>query len=324
MKEATDLGTNRTGIATAPDQAEEMVAAALLGTPEADPEVDALGPVRSGYAAAADPLGSMPLPSSLKGAVKAVTTALSGRGPNVFLDKLSERLAFERTGTRLYQAAVSKVEAFGSQPGEPQRAELEEILREEHEHMLLVASAIRQLGGDPTLQSPSADMAAVASSGLLQVVSDPRTRVGECLQALLQAELVDNDAWTMLAELAEGMGEHDLAARFREALLHEERHLAQVRQWVTAAVQRKALGEIAEPEPDVVGDPPVRPGALEEQARGTALEAPPAPAGEASDAGGVDDIESDEKPVRSTSRRSPAARKSKAPARSKSSKARSS
>ena len=38
------------------------------------------------------------------------------------MDKIGERLAFERTGTRLYEALVSKHEAFGSFPGGPSGA----------------------------------------------------------------------------------------------------------------------------------------------------------------------------------------------------------
>jgi rubrerythrin len=275
MKSTASLGSNLTGIATAPDEAEQMVAAAIAGTPVADPLTDVLGPVRGTYAEASEPVGSMPPPATLTGVAKAVAGALRGQKTHVFLDKLGERLAFERTGTRLYRAAVSKVEALGSRPGEPTPADLQEILEEEHQHMLLVAEAIRGLGADPTLQTPSADVAAVASAGLLQVVADPRTTVRDCLQALLQAELVDNDGWTVLAELAEGLSQHDLADRFREALLHEERHLQRVRHWTTAALEREA-GGADEPDPDSTDEAPVKRDALGEQARRAGLYEPEA------------------------------------------------
>jgi rubrerythrin len=243
MKEATDLGINRTGVMRALDRARETLEGTLEDAPAPPAGTDPLGTVRQEYASEADPVGSMPPPVSLKGMVKSVASALRGRGPNVFLDKLGERLAFERSGTRLYQAMISKVEAFGPEPGGPSVADLVEIRDEERSHFEMVAEAIRELGGDPTVQTPSADLAGVAGMGLLQVLTDPRTRVPECLDALLHAELVDNDCWTVLAELAEAMGQAEMAVRFREALEHEERHLEQVRLWVATSLERRALGE---------------------------------------------------------------------------------
>lgn len=44
------------------------------------------------------------------------------------------------------------------------------------------------------------------------------------------------DAWNLLANLAEGVGETDMASQFREALLSENHHLQQVRTWYQASV----------------------------------------------------------------------------------------
>jgi hypothetical protein len=88
--------------------------------------------------------------------------------------------------------------------------------------MLLVAQAIRALENETTMAGQSAREGVIAGSGLLHVASDPQARVGECLRALLRAELVDDEGWAVLAELAERMGQHDLATRFRQARRHEE------------------------------------------------------------------------------------------------------
>jgi hypothetical protein len=88
--------------------------------------------------------------------------------------------------------------------------------------MWLVAEAIRALENETTLAGRPAHEGVIAGSGLLQVASDPHTRVGGCLRALLRAELVDDEGWAVLAELAERMGQHDLATRFRQACRHEE------------------------------------------------------------------------------------------------------
>ena len=59
----------------------------------------------------------MPVPGNLKGAAKAAVKALKGEKAAVFLDKLGERLAFERTGVRLYEAVLAKVPAARSSKG---------------------------------------------------------------------------------------------------------------------------------------------------------------------------------------------------------------
>ena len=48
------------------------------------------------------------------------------------MDKLGERLAFERAGTRLYEALVSKYDAYGSFTGGPSRDDLEHVMQEEY------------------------------------------------------------------------------------------------------------------------------------------------------------------------------------------------
>ena len=74
----------------------------------------------------------------------------------------------------------------------------------------MVEAAIRSIGADPTVQTPSADVDGVASMGLIQVLTDPRTSVAQCLEAILIAELADNDGWQMLILFAEKMGMDDM------------------------------------------------------------------------------------------------------------------
>lgn len=155
------------------------------------------------------------------------------------LDKLAERLAFERTGTRLYEAIIGKAEVLAEQSG-PRVDELEKIHHEELSHFHMLKGYIENLGGDPTAQTPSADVVGVASSGLLKVIADPRTTMPQSLQALLIAELADNDGWSTLIKLAEGFNQDQMAADFRKALEAEERHLMQVRGWLSARTQEEA------------------------------------------------------------------------------------
>ncbi len=133
-----------------------------------------------------------------------------------------------------------KLEAADPHPGGPTRFDLERIRDEELEHFALLKGTIESLGADPTAMTPSADVIAVASHGLVEAVSDPRVTLNESLKAVLTAELVDNDSWLMLADLAERLGHTRMAAEFRRALAEEEDHLARVRSWLNIAVEGEA------------------------------------------------------------------------------------
>jgi bacterioferritin (cytochrome b1) len=150
----------------------------------------------------------------------------------VLLDKLGERLAFERTGVRLYEAVLAKMPAARLSEGTLTVEEVRRFRDAELAHAHLVKDAIEELGGDPTAVTPCADLAGVQGQGLLQAVTDPRTTLTQCLDALLIAELADNDGWKMLIALAEAAGLQELAQRFTEALAEEDRHLTSMRAWI--------------------------------------------------------------------------------------------
>jgi hypothetical protein len=238
----TEMGMNRTGIATSPVESKKTIEGAQEGTPSSAGDAMTGAAVRAEYIQAAEPVGLMPPPATLKGVAKTGAAMLKGQRPTVLLDKLGERAAFERTGTRLYEALLTKFEAAPRKGNgaAPRLIELQQIHDEELAHFELLKRAIESLGADPTVQTPCADVIAVASSGLLQVVSDPRTTFAQCLGAILTAELTDNDGWTMLIELAEGLGQDKLVEQFRGALLEEQEHLAKVRAWLSAEVRADA------------------------------------------------------------------------------------
>jgi rubrerythrin len=233
MSEATETvpSLNRTGMAMA-EGAEELEKIVEEFVPIGDPEEfhRAHKEARTG----APSIGSTPPPASFLGLAKDALKTLFGSPEHKLLDKLAERLAFERTGTRLYDTLIEKFDEDGTFEDGPSRTDLVRIRDEEAAHFRMLDATIRELDGDPTAVSPSADLAAVASSGVLAVVVDSRTRFGEALEAILIAELVDADAWTRLIQLTLQLGKDDLAARFREAERAEEEHLVLVRGWVTA------------------------------------------------------------------------------------------
>ena len=230
-KKPTDLGPNRTGVQTAPLRAKEM--AEGTAAVAADPTLaSGLAAARTEFSREAPPVGTMPVPGNVRGAAKAVAKAFQGEKAAVFLDKLGERLAFERTGVRLYDAVLAKLPASRLTEGSLTVQELRRFRDEELEHLHLVKTAIEAMGGDPTAVTPCADLAGVQAMGLVAVLTDPRTTLTQCLDALLTAELADNDGWKILIAMAEAAGQDELAEKFATALAQEDHHLASVRTWI--------------------------------------------------------------------------------------------
>jgi hypothetical protein len=227
---------NRTGVQTSPELARELVEGAAAATPSSDGGPEAIAATRGEYIEEGFPVGSLPtLPVAREAGADEETAGMA-----VLLDKLSERLAFERMGTRLYDALINKCEVLGESSPGPTLAQLQEIREDELRHFLLLNRAVTALGGDPTVMSPCADTVQVASLGIMQVLTDPRTNVAQCLQAILTAELTDNDGWQMLIGLAGELGHADLASEFQTALTNEEEHLASVRGWLEELVLTQA------------------------------------------------------------------------------------
>lgn len=242
MKQQPSMGMNRTGVQMSPVESSDMISGMPPSMTPATPGDDsALADVRSNYIADADPIGSVPIPGTVKGAITTGASMLTGDQPQLLLDKLGERLAFERTGTRLYDALITKFDTLQDNTTSMTMADLQKIRQDEARHFAIIADAIETLGGDPTSQTPCADLAGVESMGLMQAVTDPRTTMAQCLHAILVAEMTDNAGWEMLIALAEDQKQHSLITDFSVALDEERAHLMQVRSWFEEATLGRAI-----------------------------------------------------------------------------------
>jgi ferritin-like protein len=231
----TDIGMNRTGMQPVPHRAKEMVEGAAQTNPTGDPA--AFTRERALLASQAPPVGTVPPPASVKGMAKTAMKMLQGEKASVFVDKLGQRLAFERTGVRLYDALLAKMHSGKTSEGTMTADAVRQIRDEELAHMHLVKEAIQSLGADPTVMTPCADLSGVEGTGLLMVLTDPRFTLTQCLDALLVAELADNDSWKVLIAMAEALGQDELARRFTDALAAEDRHLVSVRTWAAERLE---------------------------------------------------------------------------------------
>lgn len=237
-----EMARNRTGITTHPELSQELIAAVQNAQPSSQGSSEGLGVERGPWEREGARIGSLPERRdklSQKGAQTQAELAL-------LLDKMGERLQFERSGVRLYEALIAKRKqhsvAGSRKPNGaalPPLDELQQILNDELVHFMLLQQMIFELGGDPTVVTPSADIVTILGQGPTKVVTDPRTDITQALQAILAVELQDNDGWRLLIELAQTTGHNDLVPAMECALLDEETHLKLVRKWVTLLTTAK-------------------------------------------------------------------------------------
>ena len=227
------IAMNRSGVMTAPELSRELIQGAQAGKPTSAGDAGALTEALTAYANAQGQFGSLPSVQATSGADAAKVSATA-----LLLDLLGDRLAFERGGTRLYEALIRKAQLSGVKADIMK--DLQHIYSEELEHFILLQGIITQMGGDATVQTPAADVSGVIAHGVMQVVADPRTSFVQSLQAILSAELTDNDGWQMLTEFFIAQGYKEFAQQCTKALEEEQEHLLKVRTWIKALLAADA------------------------------------------------------------------------------------
>src|SRR5688572_12653561 len=160
----TDVGMNRTGIATSPIDSAELIQGAEKYLPSSLGSEQDLVELRLELSRTAGPVGTVPPPAKIKGLAKAAAQLFKGHKATVLIDKLGERLAYERGGTRLYDALLVKAQAAKLDQGSLRLEHLREMREEEARHFRMVWEAIEQLGADPTVMTPCADVVGVAAA----------------------------------------------------------------------------------------------------------------------------------------------------------------
>lgn len=243
MEKTSQLGANKTGIDMSPLMTKDMLRTEGLYLGETG-EAEAHEAMQSFYLKDADALGSVPLPGTVKGAVKSTLKMATGHHPEAFINKLGERLAYERSGVRIYEQLITKCEhsRVGNQMDMAIPIErLQEFRDQEAEHFQMLVRCMEELGADPTAQTPDADASGVAASGLMKVIMDPRTSISQSLEAMLTLELTDNAAWELMIKLAEDMSLSDMASEFERAYEQEQTHLAQVQEWYEKTVRSQGV-----------------------------------------------------------------------------------
>lgn len=238
MEQNLKLGMNKTGIDMSPIHSKAMIEGTHTFTQDSGNGFAGLAELESHFIENAGALGSVPMPGTVKGAVKTAGKKMMGLHPEVFINKLGERLAYERSGVRVYEQLLQKCTRKDS-PAQQflPLAQLREFRDQEEEHFHMLVECIATLGADPTAQTPDANASGVAAMGLMKVIMDPRASISQSLEAMLALELTDNAAWELLIKLAEDMGVSSMAAKFEHALKQENNHLACLKQWYEQSVR---------------------------------------------------------------------------------------
>jgi hypothetical protein len=117
------------------------------------------------------------------------------------LDLLSEMLAVERDGTRLYRQFLLNAPEGLSQ-------KLFEYAEQSHRSALVLEEAVRELGGDPDYVSPGAEVAHRLTEAVLAATEGtPRMWMYRLLH-LIAFETRDKVVWESLDALADARGGH--------------------------------------------------------------------------------------------------------------------
>jgi rubrerythrin len=167
---------------------------------------------------------------------------LAKKNKDKVIDVLCERLCFERSGVKLYDKILERMQ----RSSEPNIKKMLEPMREhrdqEKEHEEWLEECIRKLGGDDKKLTEKAKLVTEESKGIESVVmKDPE--LPHLFHALLAAELVDNAGWDLLVQLADEADDTPAKKEFKKRLHEEEEHLILMREAIKKLSLHEVLGE---------------------------------------------------------------------------------
>ena len=150
-------------------------------------------------------------------------------------DFLSEMLAVEKGGVKLYERALSDLE----------HSELEDKLTEfpkqTHRHIELCTSMLELAGGDSNYQSPGAQAADHKADGLITAEVPPKMLDQNNIENLVLAETKDHWNWEMLASIAPKIGDPELKRAATKAVSEVRRQEKTHLDWNEKTLSKLAM-----------------------------------------------------------------------------------
>ena len=167
---------------------------------------------------------------------------LGQKNKDKVIDMLAERLQFERSGVKLYDAVLKKMQSSREPTISKMLDQMQEHRDQEKEHEEWLEECIRQLGGDAKQLTEKAKLVTQESKGIEEVIMKD-AEIPHLFHALLAAELVDNAGWDLLVDLADEADDTKAKREFKKRLHEEEEHLILVREAMKKFAAHEVLGE---------------------------------------------------------------------------------
>jgi rubrerythrin len=164
---------------------------------------------------------------------------------SLLMDKLSEFLAVERGGVKLYETAIQQVtdaEVLNR---------FREFYQQTRKHVEILSRVITSLGGDPTYMSPGAKMAEEKAQALLSTMTQsdgmgPQQTEMNAIENIVIAETKDHADWELLGHIARRSSDSQLRDVLKPAVdevaPEEDQHL----NWTTEQMARLGLAALCE------------------------------------------------------------------------------
>src|SRR3954469_25195926 len=115
---------------------------------------------------------------------------LATKNRDKVIDVLAERLTFERSGVKLYDRIIERMQASDQADIEKMVDQMVEHRDQEKEHEEWLEEQIRELGGDAHAVTEKARLTQAESEGIERVILGEDTPIPQLFHALLAAELV--------------------------------------------------------------------------------------------------------------------------------------
>ena len=154
-------------------------------------------------------------------------------------DFLSEMLAVEEGGIKLYEKALDELQH------EELRDKLEEFHEETQRHVELVQEMMEAAGVAPEHKSPGAEAAEHKAEGLLSTEVEEELRDLNNIENLVLAETKDHWDWEMLNSIVGRIEERELRDAVRSAVSEVFKHEREHLQWNQDSLTALAM-EMAE------------------------------------------------------------------------------
>jgi rubrerythrin len=154
---------------------------------------------------------------------------------------LSEMLAVEKGGVKLYEKALSELEHSELED------KLSEFLRQTHRHVELCTSMLEAVGGDPDYQSPGAQAAEHKAEGLISTQVPAEMQDLNNIENLVLAETKDHWNWEMLASIAPKIGDIELKRAATKAISEVRRQEKTHVDWNEKTLSKLAMESAMRP-----------------------------------------------------------------------------